>query len=76
MGTGSAGIYGKNDSIITNSKTINISEANSAGIYAENSEALNDANGIITVSKGSSAGIFGKVDANAVKIISWQIMEM
>ena len=67
LGTGSAGIYGKNDSIITNSKTINISEANSAGIYAENSEALNDTNGIITVSKGSSAGIFGKVDTNAGK---------
>ena len=67
LGSGSAGIYGKNDSIITNSKTINIAEANSAGIYAENSEALNDANGTITVSKGSSAGIFGKVDANAGK---------
>jgi len=67
LGSGSAGIYGKNDSIITNSKTINIVEANSAGIYAENSEALNDANGTITVSKGSSAGIFGKVDANSVK---------
>ena len=67
LGSGSAGIYGKNDSIITNSKTINIAEANSAGIYAENSEALNDANGTITVSKGSSAGIFGKVDTNAGK---------
>jgi len=44
-----------------------MAEANSAGIYAENSEALNDANGTITVSKGSSAGIFGKVDANAGK---------
>ncbi|RRD39023.1 autotransporter-associated N-terminal domain-containing protein, partial [Leptotrichia sp. OH3620_COT-345] len=64
---GSAGIYGKNDSEITNSKNINISETSSAGIYAENSNALNDAGGIITVSKGSSAGIFSKVDGNAGK---------
>ena len=67
LGSGSAGIYGKNDSLITNSKNINISETSSAGIYAENSEAANDSNGTVTVSKGSSAGIFGKVDADAAK---------
>jgi len=67
LGSGSAGIYGKNDSLITNSKNINVSETSSAGIYAENSEAANDSNGTVTVSKGSSAGIFGKVDADAAK---------
>ena len=67
LGSSSAGIYGKNDSLITNSKNINVSETSSAGIYAENSEAVNDSNGTVTVSKGSSAGIFGKVDADAAK---------
>ena len=62
----SAGMFGKNGSEITNSKNINISHENSAGMYTVDSNATNTANGVITVTGTAgattgSAGMFGKV---------------
>ena len=62
----SAGMFGKNGSEITNSKNINISHENSAGMYTVDSNATNTANGEITVTGTAgattgSAGMFGKV---------------
>ena len=56
----SAGIYGKSGSEVTNKNKITIEEKSSAGIYLEDSSALNETTGKITVKKGASAGIYGK----------------
>ena len=72
----SAGMYGINDSEITNNKNINISHKNSAGMYAINSGAVNEANGVITITvtgSGSndngSAAMYSKLTKNATPII-------
>lgn len=72
----SAGMYGINDSKITNNKNINISHKNSAGMYAVNSEAVNEANGNITITvtgsgtnDNGSAAMYGKLTKTATPII-------
>lgn len=59
-GNTSAGIFAQNGSEVSNNKVITMNGTGSAGIYTENSNAVNTANGKITISKGSSAGMFGK----------------
>ena len=66
----SAGMYGSNDSDITNTKTINVSHEKSAGMYALNSNATNTATGTITLAGSAtaadgSAGMYGKLTSNA-----------
>ena len=66
----SAGMYGSNDSDITNTKTINVSHEKSAGMYALNSNATNTATGTITLTGSAtaadgSAGMYGKLTSNA-----------
>lgn len=51
----SAGMYGSNDSNITNEKTINVSHENSAGMYASDSNATNTADGTITLTGATGA---------------------
>ena len=63
----SAGIYGKSGSKVTNNKKIEIKEEESAGIYLEDSNAVNAAAGTIDVHKGASAGIYGKFTKNATE---------
>jgi len=63
----SAGIYGKSGSKVTNNKKIEIKEEESAGIYLEDSNAVNAATGTIDVHKGASAGIYGKFTKNATE---------
>ena len=63
----SAGIYGKSGSKVTNNKKIEIKEEESAGIYLEDSNAVNASAGIIDVHKGASAGIYGKFTKNATE---------
>ncbi len=70
-GLKSAGIYGKKNSEITNSNVISISEDTSAGIYLEDSDAVNSTGGKITVDKKGSSGIYGKyTDSVAHEIIN------
>ena len=62
----SAGMYGSNDSEITNKKNIVISSEDSAGMYASDSNATNDENAKITINGSSgatsgSAGMYGKL---------------
>ena len=66
----SAGMYGSNDSNITNEKTINVSHENSAGMYASDSNATNTADGTITLTgstgaNSGSAGMYGKLTSAA-----------
>ena len=66
----SAGMYGSNDSDITNTKTINVSHEKSAGMYALDSNATNTATGTITLTgstgaNSGSAGMYGKLTSNA-----------
>ncbi|BBM50386.1 autotransporter-associated N-terminal domain-containing protein [Leptotrichia wadei] len=66
----SAGMYGSNDSDITNTKTINVSHEKSAGMYALNSNATNTVTGTITLTGSAtaadgSAGMYGKLTSNA-----------
>ena len=63
----SAGIYGKSGSKVTNNKKIEIKEEESAGIYLEDSNAVNASAGTIDVHKGASAGIYGKFTKNATE---------
>lgn len=63
----SAGIYGKSGSKVTNNKKIEIKEEESAGIYLEDSNAVNALAGTIDVHKGASAGIYGKFTKNATE---------
>ena len=68
----SAGMYGSNDSDITNTKTINVSHEKSAGMYALDSNATNTATGTITLAgstgaNSGSAGMYGKLTSNATK---------
>ena len=63
----SAGIYGKSGSKVTNNKKIEIKEEESAGIYLEDSNAVNTSAGTIDVHKGASAGIYGKFTKNATE---------
>ena len=68
----SAGMYGSNDSNITNEKTINVSHENSAGMYASDSNATNTANGIITLTGATgatsgSAAMYGKLTNSSKK---------
>ena len=63
----SAGIYGKSGSKVTNNKKIEIKEEESAGIYLEDSNAVNASGGTIDVHKGASAGIYGKFTKNATE---------
>lgn len=68
----SAGMYGSNDSNITNEKTINVSHENSAGMYASDSNATNTANGTITLTGATgatsgSAGMYGKITSSSKK---------
>ena len=69
----SAGMYGSNDSDITNTKTINVSHEKSAGMYALNSNATNTATGTITLTGSAtatsgSAGMYGKLTSNVTKV--------
>ena len=66
----SAGMYGSNDSNITNEKTINVSHENSAGMYASDSNATNTADGTITLTGSTgatsgSAAMYGKLTSAA-----------
>jgi len=66
----SAGMYGSNDSDITNTKTINVSHEKSAGMYALDSNAINKSTGTITLTGSAtaadgSAGMYGKLTNNA-----------
>ena len=66
----SAGMYGSNDSDITNTKTINVSHEKSAGMYALDSNATNKSTGTITLAGSAtaadgSAGMYGKLTSNA-----------
>ena len=66
----SAGMYGSNDSDITNTKTINVLHEKSAGMYALDSNATNTATGTITLAGSAtaadgSAGMYGKLTSNA-----------
>ena len=66
----SAGMYGSNDSDITNTKTINVSHEKSAGMYALDSNATNTSTGTITLTgstgaNSGSAGMYGKLTSNA-----------
>jgi len=68
----SAGMYGSNDSDITNTKTINVLHEKSAGMYALDSNATNTATGTITLTgstgaNSGSAGMYGKLTSNATK---------
>nr|WP_314113975.1 autotransporter-associated N-terminal domain-containing protein [uncultured Leptotrichia sp.] len=68
----SAGMYGSNDSNITNEKTINVSHENSAGMYASDSNATNTANGTITLTGATgatsgSAAMYGKLTNSSKK---------
>jgi len=63
----SAGIYGKSGSKVTNNKKIEIKEEESAGIYLEDSNAVNASAGTIDVHKGVSAGIYGKFTKNSTE---------
>ena len=63
----SAGIYGKFGSKVTNNKKIEIKEEESAGIYLEDSNAVNASAGTIDVHKGVSAGIYGKFTKNSTE---------
>ena len=68
----SAGMYGSNDSDITNTKTINVLHEKSAGMYALDSNATNTATGTITLAgstgaNSGSAGMYGKLTSNATK---------
>ena len=63
----SAGIYGKSGSKVTNNKKIEIKEEESAGIYLEDSNAVNASAGTIDVHKGASAGIYGKFTKNSTE---------
>ena len=69
----SAGMYGSNDSDITNTKTINVSHEKSAGMYALDSNATNAATGTITLTGSAtatsgSAGMYGKLTSNVTKV--------
>ena len=66
----SAGMYGSNDSDITNTKTINVLHEKSAGMYALDSNATNKSTGTITLAGSAtaadgSAGMYGKLTSNA-----------
>ena len=66
----SAGMYGSNDSDITNTKTINVLHEKSAGMYALDSNATNKSTGTITLTGSAtaadgSAGMYGKLTSNA-----------
>ena len=66
----SAGMYGSNDSDITNNKEITVSHENSAGMYALDSSATNTADGTITLTgstgaNSGSAGMYGKLTSAA-----------
>ena len=68
----SAGMYGSNDSNITNEKTINVSHENSAGMYASDSNATNTGDGTITLTGSTgatsgSAGMYGKITSSSQK---------
>ena len=68
----SAGMYGSNDSNITNEKTINVSHENSAGMYASDSNATNTADGTITLTGSTgatsgSAAMYGKLTSSSKK---------
>jgi len=68
----SAGMYGSNDSNITNEKTINVLHENSAGMYASDSNATNTANGTITLTGATgatsgSAAMYGKLTSSSKK---------
>ena len=68
----SAGMYGNNDSNITNEKTINVSHENSAGMYASDSNATNTADGTITLTGSTgatsgSAAMYGKLTSSSKK---------
>ncbi|BBM40284.1 autotransporter beta- domain-containing protein [Leptotrichia shahii] len=68
----SAGMYGSNDSNITNEKTINVSHENSAGMYASDSNATNTADGTITLTGSAgatsgSAAMYGKLTSSSKK---------
>ena len=68
----SAGMYGNNDSNITNEKTINVLHENSAGMYASDSNATNTANGTITLTGATgatsgSAAMYGKLTSSSKK---------
>lgn len=68
----SAGMYGNNDSNITNEKTINVSHENSAGMYASDSSATNTADGTITLTGSTgatsgSAAMYGKLTNSSKK---------
>ena len=68
----SAGMYGSNDSNITNEKTINVSHENSAGMYASDSNATNTADGTITLTGSTgatsgSAAMYGKLTNSSKK---------
>ena len=59
-GNSSAGIFAQNGSEVLNNSVITMTGTGSAGIYTENSNVANASGGKITISKGSSAGMFGK----------------
>ena len=66
----SAGMYGSNDSDITNNKEIAVSHEKSAGMYALDSNATNTATGTITLTgstgaNSGSAGMYGKLTSAA-----------
>ena len=66
----SAGMYGSNDSNITNNKEIAVSHEKSAGMYALDSNAINTATGTITLTgstgaNSGSAGMYGKLTSAA-----------
>ena len=68
----SAGMYGSNDSNITNEKTINVLHENSAGMYASDSNATNTADGTITLTGSAgatsgSAAMYGKITNSSQK---------
>ncbi|WP_374122678.1 autotransporter-associated N-terminal domain-containing protein [Leptotrichia hongkongensis] len=68
----SAGMYGSNDSNITNEKTINVLHENSAGMYASDSNATNTADGTITLTGSAgatsgSAAMYGKITNSSPK---------
>ena len=69
-GTGSAGIYGKQDSIVTNNKEIVVKNNTSAGIFLEDSNATNSTDGTIKVSNNTSAGIYGKFTTGSHTIVN------